>query len=102
KEQKWEEETKAINAWNAIFSAERSLKLSEQAEVLQQKMYNIYEQKYNYGLIDSLELQSTRQQYMTSQQQFVAQQINYLKALVSLDQLIGRTLETWHIQVNYD
>jgi outer membrane protein TolC len=101
KEQKWGEETKAINAWNTIFSAERSLKLSEQAEMLQQKTYNIYEQKYNYGLIDSLELQSTRQQYMASQQQFLSQQMNYLKALVSLDQLIGRTLETWHIQVNY-
>ncbi len=102
KEQKWGEETKAINAWNAIFSEERSLRLSEQAEILKQKMYNIYEQKYNYGLIDSLELQSTRQQYMASQQQFVTQQMSYLKALVSLDQLIGRTLETWHIQVNYD
>ena len=97
---KWEEETKAINSWNLVLSAERSLKLSEHTEELQQKTYAIYEQKYNYGLIDSLELQSTRQQYMASQQQFVAQQIGYLKALVSLDDLIGRTLETWHIQVN--
>jgi len=102
KSQKWEEETKAINGWNSVFSAERSLKLSEHTEELQQKTYNIYEQKYNYGLIDSLELQSTRQQYMASQQQFVSQQIGYLKALVSLDDLIGRTLETWHIQVNYE
>lgn len=102
KEDKWRNETTAIDSWNTVFSAERSLKLSEHAEELQQRAYNVSEQKYNYGLIDSIELQSTRQQYMTTQQQFVTQQIAYLKALVALDQLIGRTLQTWNIQVGYD
>jgi len=102
KEDKWRNETTAIDSWNTVFSAERSLKLSAHAEELQQKAYNVSEQKYNYGLIDSIELQSTRQQYMATQQTFVTQQIAYLKALVALDQLIGRTLQTWNIQVGYD
>lgn len=99
RQEKWRHETAAIDSWNNIYSAERSLKLSEHAEELQQKVYNISEQKYNYGLIDSIELQSIRQSYMATQQQYVAQQIAYLRALVTLDQLIGRTLQTWNIQV---
>ncbi len=99
KQEKWRHETTAIDSWNNVYSAERSLKLSEHAEELQQQVYNISEQKYNYGLIDSIELQSIRQSYMATQQQFVSQQIAYLRALVTLDQLIGRTLQTWNIQV---
>jgi outer membrane protein TolC len=102
KEEKWRNETMAIDTWNNVFSAERSLKLSEHAEALQQKAYDISEQKYKYGLIDSIELQLARQQYMAAQQQFVTQQIGYLTALVALDQLIGRTLQTWNIQVGHD
>ncbi|MCD6039817.1 MAG: hypothetical protein K0S27_1217 [Gammaproteobacteria bacterium] len=102
KEAKWNNETRAIDTWKNVFSAERSLKLSEYAEELQQKAYNISEQKYNYGLIDSIELQLARQQYMLTQQQFVAQQIAYLMALVALDQLTGRTLQTWNIEVKHD
>ena len=102
KQDKWQTETAAIDSWNTVFSAERALKLSEHAEQLQQKAYTVSEQKYNYGLIDSIELQSTRQQFMATQQQFVTQQIAYLKALVALDQLIGRTLQTWNIQVEHE
>ena len=101
KQEKWRHETTAIDSWNTVFSAERSLKLSEHAEELQKKVYNINEQKYNYGLIDSIELQSIRQNYMLTQQQFVTQQIAYLRALVMLDQLMGRTLRTWDIQMGY-
>lgn len=99
KQDKWSRETAAIDNWNNVFSAERSLKLSEHAESLQKQVYNISEQKYSYGLIDSIELQSTRQSYVIAQQQFLTQQITYLRALVTLDQMIGRTLQTWNIQV---
>lgn len=99
--QKWDEETKAINGWNSIFSEERGLKLAEHSEELQQRSYNANELRYRYGLIDSIMLQSVRQDYIASQQAFVTQQISYLRTLVTFDQLIGRTLETWNIQVRY-
>ncbi len=99
KQDKWNRETAAIDSWNNVFSAERSLKLSEHAESLQKQVYTISEQKYSYGLIDSIELQSTRQSYVLTQQQFLTQQITYLRALVTLDRMIGRTLQTWNIQV---
>lgn len=101
KQEKWSKETSAINGWNSIFSAQRALNFAENAERLQQKTYHISYQKYTYGLIDSLELQSAQLQLVNSQQALIAARIGYLKALVSLDQLMGSTLQTWKVQVKY-
>lgn len=100
-QEKWSKETNAINGWNSIFSAERALKFAEHAEQLQQKTYAISFQKYSHGLIDSLQLQSAQQQLIISSQALNLARINYLKALVSLDQMIGRTLKTWKVEVRY-
>jgi outer membrane protein TolC len=102
KQMKWDKEMAAMNGWNTIFSAERALHLSEHEVELQKKSYTVFEQKYNYGLIDSLELQSARQSWLSSQQNFINSEINYLRAFVALDQLTGHTLQTWNIQVNYE
>jgi outer membrane protein len=97
KQQRWEIETQAINGWNSVLSAERALRFAENAEKLQAKTYNISYQKYTHGLIDSLELQTAQVQLIQSQQNLLSNQVNYLKALVNLDLLIGRTLKTWNI-----
>ncbi|MHB1947533.1 MAG: TolC family protein [Gammaproteobacteria bacterium] len=96
---KWAKETNAINGWNSLYSAERALHFAEDAENLQVKTYKISFQKYSYGLIDSVELQSVQQQLIARQQSLLDARIGYLKALVNLDQQIGRTLQTWGIQV---
>jgi outer membrane protein TolC len=101
KQERWQKETNAINGWNTISSAVRALKFAEDAEALQLKTYNISFQKYSYGLIDSLELQSAQQQLNQREQALIDAQVNYLKALVNLDQLIGNTLNTWDIGVRY-
>lgn len=101
KQEKWQKETNAINGWNTIISAERALKFAENAESLQLRTYNISFQKYSYGLIDSLELQSAQQQLNEREQALIDARVNYLKALVNLDQLIGNTLNTWNIGVRY-
>ena len=100
-QEKWAKETSAINNWNTLHSTLRTLHFAEEAESLQQKTYKISFQKYSYGLIDSVELQSVQQQLIARQQSLLDARINYLKALVSLDQQIGRTLQTWQIQVRY-
>lgn len=99
KQEKWSKETGAINGWNTIYSAERTLRFAEDAERLQEKTYKISYQKYTYGLIDSLELQSAQQRLIDSQNSLLAAKIGYLKALVALDLQIGRTLKTWDVQV---
>jgi len=101
KQEKWSKETGAITGWNTIYSAERTLRFAESAEDLQKKTYKISFQKYTYGLIDSLELQSAQQRLIDQEQATLAAKINYLKALVALDQQIGSTLKTWDIQVRY-
>jgi outer membrane protein len=97
KQEKWGKETSAINAWNSVLSAERAFKFADDAEKLQEKTYNLSYQKYLHGLIDSLELQSALQSLVQSKQALLNARINYLRALVSLDLLVGNTLKTWKI-----
>lgn len=99
--EKWSKETNVITGWNSIFSAERALNFAENAEKLQKKTYDISFQKYSHGLIDSLQLQSAQLQLIESGRALNVARVNYLKALVSLDQMLGRTLKTWNVIVNY-
>lgn len=95
---KWDKETNAINNWNTVVSAKRSLQFAQSAEVLQQKTYDISYQKYLHGLIDSLELQSAQMQLIQAQQSLLNARISYIKALVNFDLLIGNTLKTWGVK----
>jgi outer membrane protein TolC len=97
-QERWSKETSAINGWNAVMSAKRSLQYAEESEKLQEKTYQVNYQKYLYGLIDSLELQSAQMQLIQAQQMLLSARINYLKGLVNLDFLIGMTLRTWNIK----
>lgn len=98
KQEKWAKETSVINVWNAIHSAARATHFAKNAEDLQAKTYQISVQKYSFGLIDGLELQTAQQQYRLAEQTSLASEINYLKSLINLDLLIGNTLQTWHVQ----
>lgn len=99
KKEKWDKETSAINSWNYLMSAKRSLQFAISAEKLQEQTYSISYQKYLHGLIDSLQLQSAQLSLIQSQQSLLSSRISYIKALVNMDQLIGRTLQTWNIPV---
>lgn len=96
---KWQKETTAINSWNSVKSAERAKRFAEEAEMLQEKTYQVSYQKYLHGLIDSLELQTAQVQLIQAQQTMLSAQITYLKALVNLDYLVGNTLKTWDVKV---
>src|SRR5579885_682823 len=98
-QERWNKETSAINGWNNVVSAERALSFAADAEKLQEKTYNVSYQKYLHGLIDSLEWQSAQQNLKQAQQALLSARINYLKAMVNLDLLVGNTLKTWKINV---
>lgn len=100
-QEKWSKETGIINSWHNIDSAARSVHFAENAQRLQQKTYQISLQKYTYGLIDSLELQTAQQHYRAAEQALLNAKINYLKFLVNLDLLTGNTLKTWDIKTRY-
>lgn len=99
RKERWVKETNAINGWNSVLSAERALRFAEDAEKLQEKTYNVNYQKYLHGLIDSLELQSALLSLIQAKQTSLNSRINYLRALVNLDLLVGNTLKTWKINV---
>lgn len=101
RQDKWKVETDAINGWNNVISAERALHFAKDAERLQEKTYQVSYQKYLHGLIDSLELQSALSSLIQSKQILLNARISYLKALVSLDELTGNTLNTWKINVRF-
>jgi outer membrane protein TolC len=96
-QQKWNIQTNIINAWKNIPSAERALFYARDAENLQNKTYHISYQKYSFGLIDSLQLQTAQQDLISTQKSLLDNQIAYLKALVNLDNLTGMTLKTWNV-----
>ncbi len=99
-QERWSKETNVINGWNSINSALRARHFAENAEKLQEKTYHISFQKYSFGLIDSLELQSATQRFSSAQQTLLDAEIAYLKALMNLDLLTGMTLKTWNVEVN--
>ncbi len=98
-QEKWNKETITINSWNSIASAKRASLLAEEAKQLQEQAYQISFQKYSHGLIDSLQLQSALQQLKLSAEALNQASMNYVKALVNFDLLIGNTLKTWDIEV---
>lgn len=99
KQEKWNKETSAINGWNSVVSAKRALRFADDAERLQEKTYNVSYQKYLHGLIDSLELQTALESLIQAKQIYLNAQIGYIKALVNMDLLTGKTLKTWDVQV---
>ena len=99
RQEKWQKETSAINAWYLVSSAATSLRFAVTAASLQKQTYQIGYQKYLHGLIDSLQLQSAQLALIRSQQLLLEARINYIKALVNLDLLIGHTLKTWQIRI---
>lgn len=96
---RWSKETSAINIYNSVVSAERSLIFAKDAERLQEKTYNVNYQKYLHGLIDSLELQSALVSLIQAQQTSLRAHVDFVKAQVNMDLLIGNTLNTWDIKV---
>ena len=97
--EKWSKETGAINAWNQVQSASASQRFAIDAERLQEQTYTVSYQKYLHGLIDSLELQSAQLQLTQAQQTLLSARIMYLKSLVNMDMLMGKTLKTWNVKV---
>jgi outer membrane protein TolC len=46
-------------------------------------------------------LQTAQQQYRDAEQASMNAKMDYLKALVDLDFLVGTTLKTWNVKVKY-
>jgi len=97
REEKWQLETDAIDLLNNVNNAKNAIQLSANTASLEGESRKMTYSKYAAGLIDSLELQLSDQQYRNAKQLEVSNRIRYLHALADLDLLTGNTLTTWKI-----
>lgn len=85
----------------SINSSWESIILNKQAVELQEKTLEITQKKVRAGLASNFELSTQLQTVATARNSLITAEIAYLNDLSTFDQLLGTTLETWHVKVNY-
>jgi outer membrane protein TolC len=77
------------------------LALAKKALALQRKTLQVTKEKIKYGMTSNFELFSQQTEYENAEQALIGKKISYLNDLAQFDQLLGTTLNTWHVQVQY-
>lgn len=75
--------------WNA-------LEVAKMNENISQRSYELSQEGYNAGLVSQTDLESARQQYVSSQQTVLQSQISYLSALYASSQAINLSMEEFY------
>lgn len=92
------------NVINAIQNIEITLeqaKLSEQAQLLNKQTLDIAQAKQKYGRSSTFEVVTVTGNYNSALLEATADKINYLNALTNFDQIVGTTVQKWHIIIRY-
>ena len=74
---------------------------AEQALALSKQTVDIANAKQKYGRASTFEVVTLATNYNNAMLQETTSKINYLNALTSYDQIVGTTIEQWHIQIRY-
>lgn len=97
----WQLETSAINALNNLKTLQQQLQLAQQAVDMQTKALDIAEKKFRYGMGSALDVSIQQKALTTAQLNFTSTQVTYLDTLLQFRQLIGKTLDDFHVVVHY-
>lgn len=92
------------NVIASVQNIQISLEQAQQAEealVLNKQTVDIAVAKQKYGRASTFEVVSMAANYNNAMLEDTNDKINYLNALTSYDQIVGTTLEQWHIQIRY-
>ena len=73
-----------------------SLEVARMNENISKRSYELSKEGYNAGLVSQTDLETSRQQYVTSQQTVLQSQINYLSALYAAKQAINISMEDFY------
>ena len=95
-------ESIGINVRKAINDVEvssRRMELASSARQLAEQNLEIEQNKFNQGLSSTFEVAASEDALVEAQNSETAAIFNYLKALETLDENMGLTLETWGIEV---
>lgn len=74
---------------------------SEQALLLSKQTLDIANAKQKYGKSSTFEVVSDARDYNNALLQETSSKITYLNAITAYDQIVGTTLDTWHISIRY-
>lgn len=94
-------ETTITNIINSIESLAKRYQLAEKQVDLAQKSYVLEKKKQQAGIASALDVNNTQNQLIQAQMNLINAKIAYLNQLSSLDRLLGRTLDHWHIKLRY-
>ena len=73
--------------------------MAQEKLTLSQQSFNAARIEYQYGKLDAFAFQQQQESYINSQQSVVDSEINYLKQVMSYQQLVGTLLTHWHINI---
>ena len=68
---------------------------------LAEKSYELEKKKQQAGIASALDVNNTQNQWTQSQIGLIESKIAYLNQLTALQQLLGTTLDYWHIKLRY-
>jgi outer membrane protein TolC len=99
--QAWSIETNTINTVNSLRTLKAQLDIAEQGVEAQQRLLTLTELKRKYGLSSALDVSTQQLRLKAVQLNYIQTKINYLSTVLQFRQLLGETLEDWHVQVRY-
>lgn len=78
-----------------------NIRLAQQALKLQKQTLEVTKKKIAFGMTSNFELFAQQTAYDNAQQGLIENKMTYLNDLAAYDQLLGTTLDTWHVEVKY-
>lgn len=93
--------TNVTNIVNSIESQAKRYRLAEKQVKLAKQSYELEKKKQQAGIATALDVNNTQNQLIQAQEGLIGAKISYLNQLSSLQQLLGTTLDEWHIKLRY-
>lgn len=97
----WALEAATINAINNIHSLKAQLAIAKTSVDTQQQALNLAEIKRKYGTGSALDVSIQQTNLTNARLNYTTTQIGYLTSMLQFRQLLGKTLEDWHVQMHY-
>jgi outer membrane protein TolC len=90
-----------ISAIENITISIQQAQQSQEALTLNKQTLDIANAKQKYGKSSTFEVVSDARDYNNALLQETQSEISYLNAITAYDQIVGTTLDTWHISIRY-
>jgi outer membrane protein TolC len=97
----WLLETTTINALNNLKTLKEQIIIAQHALETQEKALALAEIKRKFGTGSALDITLQQTALTNARLNYTNTQITYLTSMIQFRQLLGKTLEDWHVQINY-